>query len=114
MNQNYLIVEMKRIQPVHFHQVLDPKSPLEAYNTGRSFATFQKLTLHVPNALLNMNRWFRVWDWRDLKGQTMYGYETSVFKHLATPEGSKLFVRHDTLWDFYKHIGYDHKKQSFV
>lgn len=69
----------------------------------RRFPTDKKTgAIYTPRKINNM-RWCSV-DWEPDKFGTRYQYERDKVPHYD----------HDSIWDFYKAIGYDYKKKKYI
>ena len=95
-NKTYVIVEMKRINPVAFHVVKTGDDALKAANQVRSIESFRHRS-HKSSELAHlMDHWYKITD----------AIPTQL-NHLP-------IHMYDDMWHFYNTIGYDYKRQTFT
>lgn len=116
----YVITENLRITPKALHIVNLSGSPLEIHNQARSLKTFTKL---LAGDIGKMDHWFLVKEYdeyfnarekRDeyLRKQLPLAHQDSILDVRDRDVQLVDCVYHNTLWDFYATIGYDHISKS--
>lgn len=106
----YVIAEMNKGEAVHAHFVCMPEDtkrhPLKSLNGFRRRAT-KFVADYIrknpsPKGWQSPPRYFRVYFLED------WEMERAMFGEPAPPE-----TTHANIFDFYKHIGYDHKRDRY-
>lgn len=117
------VVALEGITPIKLHEILMLSSnPLDISNQLKSLNVFKNNSDAYEEELQYEELWYKVNDTEAVKSRAEH--TVSTFKHqlpLATETPDERYpyhelpvAVHDSVWDFYKAVGYDYKVQRFV